>query len=98
MTDVVVEWKLDDSTLRVVFEQTSRNAYAYMIDGDEFVGDVWLYNIEPTPSEPPWTDIANAPFSNPRDFCDQEGFAQPIEPANHISGEFIVPTDTTYPT
>jgi hypothetical protein len=35
----------------VVVEDDERVAYAYVLDEDEIVGDVWLYNRHPAPAE-----------------------------------------------
>jgi hypothetical protein len=53
----------------VVIEDDARVCYAYLLHGDELVGDVWLYNVHPTPTERPW-DIEGAepPFLNPAEF------------------------------
>lgn len=44
--------------------------YAYLVDTNEvIVGDVWLCNVEPTPSEYPWRTGQRPPFANPADFA-----------------------------
>ncbi len=40
-----------DSDFVVVVEDDARVAYAYILDEDEIVGDVWLYNRHPAPAE-----------------------------------------------
>lgn len=40
-----------DSDFVVVVEDDERVAYAYILDEDEIVGDVWLYNRHPSPAQ-----------------------------------------------
>jgi hypothetical protein len=61
------------SNLAVVLEDDGKVAYAYLLRDEKIVGDVWLYNVAPTPEDVDWTDRAQLPFLNPRRFC-QEGF------------------------
>src|SRR3954471_17477542 len=58
-----------------VFEDDGRVAYAYLLDGDEIVADVWLYNRAATPEQPEWRDRSRAPFLNPRGFASGGQFA-----------------------
>ena len=57
-----------------VFEDDGRVAYAYLLDGDEIVADVWLYNSAATPEQPEWRDPSRMPFMNPRGFASGEQF------------------------
>jgi hypothetical protein len=57
-----------------VFEDDGRVAYAYLLDGDEIVADVWLYNCVAAPEQPEWRDPSKAPFLNPRGFASTEQF------------------------
>lgn len=58
-----------------VFEDDGRVAYAYLLDGDEIVADVWLYNRGPAPPEPEWRDPSRMPFANPEGFASVERLA-----------------------
>ena len=58
-----------DSSYSVVIDDSGRAAYAYLLDGDEVVGDVWLWNrAEPQADE--WADPARLPFANLTEFID----------------------------
>jgi hypothetical protein len=57
-----------------VFEDDGGVAYAYLLDEDEIVADVWLYNRVATPGQPEWRDSSRAPFLNPRGFASSEQF------------------------
>lgn len=53
----------------VVIEDNGRVAYAYLLQGNEIVGDVWLYNCTEAPDEPLWNDPNKAPYANPAGFA-----------------------------
>lgn len=57
---------------RVVLEDDGRVAYAYLLEQDKFVGDVWLYNVGPDPSLVDWKDRGAMPFQNPAKYCAAE--------------------------
>ena len=59
------------STLSLMLEDDGKVAYAYLLEGDEIVGDVWLYNVVESPDEVEW-DPAAMPFLNPRKFCRED--------------------------
>ena len=52
----------------VVVEDDGRVAYAYLLHGDDIIGEVWLYNQAPTPKEPEWNSKEKMPFLNPDGF------------------------------
>jgi hypothetical protein len=56
----------------VVLEDDGRVAYAYLLQDEVLVSDVWLYNAEPTPERVDWKDRSAMPFLNPRAFCVDE--------------------------
>lgn len=53
-------------------EVDSRVAYAYLLNSDEIVSDVWLYNVVDTPETVDWHDRSLLPFLNPLRYCDKE--------------------------
>jgi hypothetical protein len=55
----------DEGQRYSVILEEDRVAYAYLRDGKEIVGDVWLYNVDPAPAEPEWGDPEKMPFRNP---------------------------------
>jgi hypothetical protein len=51
--------------MSTIFEQDSRVAYAYLLDREEIVSDVWLYNVDYVPQIPEWeNNIGEMPFRN----------------------------------
>jgi hypothetical protein len=52
----------------VVIEDDGRVAYAYLRNGEEIIGDIWLYNQSPSPLDPKWEFDEENPFLNPQEF------------------------------
>ena len=57
------EYREASGTRRVVIEDDGRTGYAYLLDGDEIVSDVWLYNRYAI-ADVRWDDPADLPFPN----------------------------------
>ncbi len=53
----------------VTVEADARVAYAYLLENGKIIGDVWLYNVAPTPSSTNWKDRDQMPFLNPAPFA-----------------------------
>ncbi|WP_286856427.1 MULTISPECIES: hypothetical protein [Sphingobacterium] len=58
----------DRPKFAVYIEDDDRVCYAYLWKEKKIVGDIWLYNSAPTPSEPEWNNKENLPFLNPAEF------------------------------
>jgi hypothetical protein len=69
----------DHENWRVIVEDDDSVAYAYLLDGDAIVSDVWLYNRGPDPLERPWQIGAEMPFRNPADFTSGDDVGKPVE-------------------
>lgn len=74
LAELIIKRSDELSGHSAVFEDDGRVAYAYLLDGDEIVADVWLYNNAATPEEPEWRDPSAMPFLNPRGFASSEQF------------------------
>jgi hypothetical protein len=64
-----------DSGYSVHFEDDGKAAYAYLHDGREIVGDVWLYNCGDAPELPEWKlpdARSRLPFTNPVGYVKDE--------------------------
>jgi hypothetical protein len=69
---VVLRAAAPDGRRALVIEDDGRVAYAYLLDEDAVVGDVWLYNVADTPEQVDWRDQEAMPFLNPRRYCRKE--------------------------
>ncbi|MBN4055074.1 hypothetical protein JYT15_01045 [Acidimicrobium ferrooxidans] len=56
----------------VVLEDDGRVAYAYLLDNESIVGDVWLYNVVEDPEAVDWQDQSAMPFLNPAQYSTSE--------------------------
>ncbi|NCD67911.1 hypothetical protein [Mucilaginibacter agri] len=59
---------LENERYSVIVEDDGRVAYAYLLDKEEIIGDIWLYNQSPTPLETEWVLDEENPFLNPQEF------------------------------
>jgi hypothetical protein len=82
--DLLLRFASPDSTLSLVLEDKGRVAYAYLLQDDRIVGDVWLYNVAETPEEVDWRDPSHMPFLNPRRFCSDERIP-PLTRSSNVS-------------
>lgn len=72
--EVVLRFDDPRSSRAVVLEDDGRVAYAYLLEDQRIVSDVWLYNVANAPISVDWTDRSAMPFLNPRDLCRAESF------------------------
>jgi len=70
----------DHPEFAVLIEDDDKVCYAYLLKEKRIVGDIWLYNSAPTPTEPEWHSNANLPFLNPAEFVSEN-----LEPFNGSS-------------
>ena len=57
-----------DKNYSLIVEDDGRVSYAYLLNEDNIISDVWLYNQEKTPNEVNWEDPNNMPFLNPQEY------------------------------
>jgi hypothetical protein len=62
----------------VVIEDNGKVAYAYLIFNTKIIGDLWLYNQDPSPLAASWGEPSATPFLNPLIYVDAERMATPI--------------------
>jgi hypothetical protein len=70
--DVFIRIDEEGTQRAVVLEDDGRVAYAYLLDGEAVVSDVWLYNVAEAPEVVNWRDRAAMPFLNPKSHCKEE--------------------------
>ena len=73
----------DRPEFAVLIEDDDKVCYAYLLNEERIVGDIWLYNSVPTPRESEWHKKENLPFLNPAEFVKEnlESFdaSSPVE-------------------
>jgi hypothetical protein len=64
------QMKADDESGKyaVIIEDDDRTAYAYLLENNQIIADVWLYNRIPTPAKQDWSNPDNMPFVNSQEF------------------------------
>lgn len=82
-------YRMPDTPWSCVIEDDGRVAYAYLLNDDEVVSDLWLYNQAPTPDSLEWTDRSKAPCLNPTHFVSGNQLMQPLCTADEAHVEFV---------
>ena len=72
----------DRPEFAVYIEDDDKVCYAYLLMEDKIVGDIWLYNRAPTPSDPERHSKENLPFLNPADFVKEN--LEPFEASSPV--------------
>lgn len=49
----------------IIIEDNGKVCYAYLLNNQIIIGDVWLYNQEDTPETVAWDNRSKMPFLNP---------------------------------
>ena len=66
-----------DDYYSVVIADDGRVAYAYLMEGEDSIGDVWLYNQHEAPKDSNW-DKQQLPYLNPEEYLNKETRVSPI--------------------
>lgn len=81
-----------DHHYSVAIEDDGRVAYAYLLEGEDIIGDVWLYNQQEPPTTSFWL-LEDMPFLNPKEYLSKEAAIKPIEQVSHIRCEWTESKD-----
>ncbi|RYZ98849.1 MAG: hypothetical protein EOP47_18315 [Sphingobacteriaceae bacterium] len=76
-----------DDYYNVVIEDDGRVAYAYLMEGEDAIGDVWLYNIQEAPTDSNW-DKQQLPYLNPEEYLNKEVRVSPIKDKSEVYFEW----------
>lgn len=69
MSNFFSQWFCDFNTsYSLVIEEDGRVAYAYLMNEEDIIGDIWLYNQQSTPIKVNWEEIDDMPFLNPEEY------------------------------
>ncbi len=56
----------------VFLEDDGNTGYGYLVQNNEIMCDVWLYNVGCNPESVNWKVKSNLPFCNPAKYCTEE--------------------------
>ncbi|GAB2984409.1 hypothetical protein GCM10027049_22740 [Mucilaginibacter puniceus] len=76
-----------DDYYSVLIEDDGRVAYAYLMEGEDRIGDVWLYNQQEAPKDSNW-DKQQLPYLNPEEYLNKEARVTPIKDKNEVYFEW----------
>jgi hypothetical protein len=86
MTDLFKQFICEENdTYSLIFEDNGKVAYAYLLENEVIIGDIWLYNRHETPEEIDWKDKKNLPFLNPAKYIDKSKIIEPVNDISEIS-------------
>ncbi|MEM8940479.1 MAG: hypothetical protein AAGC64_14165 [Bacteroidota bacterium] len=60
----------DNEEFSLIIDDNGQVCYAYLLKGEEVIGDVWLYNQSNAPASVNWNDVESMPFLNPLEYID----------------------------
>ena len=81
-----------DSHYSVAIEDDGCVAYAYLYEGEDIVGDVWLYNQQEPPTTSFWLP-EDMPFLNPKEYLAKDASIKPIANEQEIRCEWTESKD-----
>lgn len=81
-----------DENYAVLIEDDGRVAYAYLLAYGDVVGDVWLYNQMPAPTNSNWHEQA-MPYLNPAEYIDTKTTVSAIQDKSEIRCEWTESND-----
>jgi hypothetical protein len=81
-----------DGHYSLKIEDDGRVAYAYLCEGDDVVGDVWLYNQQMPPTASFWLP-EDMPFLNPAEYLADNSTIKPIGDASELRTEWTESKD-----
>jgi len=76
-----------DNHYSVKIQDDGRVAYAYLYEGEDVVGDVWLYNQQAPPATSFWLP-EDMPFLNPREYLADNASIKPITDESQVRCEW----------
>jgi hypothetical protein len=82
-----------DAAYSLVIEDDGRVAYAYLMQYEDIVGDVWLYNQQEAPQTNFWNE-EDMPFLNPAEYVNKEAAnITPLKEAAEVRCEWTESPD-----
>jgi len=81
----------ENESYSLIIEDDGRVCYAYLLQRDDIIGDVWLYNQEDTPLIVNWQKTEEMPFLNPKEFVKTN--LSPIQNEDEINLNWFLSED-----
>jgi len=81
-----------DDYYSVIIEDDGRVAYAYLMEGEDPVGEVWLYNQQPAPTNSNWYE-QQPPYLNTEEYIDRSIRVSPLTNKNQLYVEWTESPD-----
>lgn len=81
-----------DRHYSLILEDDGRVAYAYLLEGEDIIGDVWLYNQQEPPQTSFWRE-EDMPFLNPKEYLSKDAAFKPIQEESEIRIEWTESKD-----
>ncbi len=81
-----------DSNYSLLIGDDGRVAYAYLYEGEDIIGDVWLYNQQEPPQTSFWLP-EDMPFLNPKEYLSKDATIKPIASEDEIRCEWTESKD-----
>ena len=81
-----------DTHYSLAIEDDGRVAYAYLYEGEDMVGDVWLYNQQEPPQTSFWRP-EDMPFLNPQEYLLEASAIKPITNESEVRCEWTESKD-----
>lgn len=72
----------------IVVKDDGRVAYAYLLENNNIIGDIWLYNPKPVPVAADWQNKDEMPFLNPIVFVKDE--ISPITDSRQVDVKWVL--------
>jgi hypothetical protein len=86
--EIIIKFDREGNDCSLFFEDNGKVAYAYIIENDEVISDVWLYNHGYPPEQPEWKDKSKMPFRNPRSYVCEHSFL-PVKKIEEVTVKWI---------
>jgi hypothetical protein len=87
--EITIQFDNIDRNMSVIFSQCSRVAYGYLIHAEEFISDVWLYNIDYAPQNLEWKiDGCEMPFRNSIEYIEKPTL-RPVDSMNEVEVQWV---------
>jgi hypothetical protein len=68
----------------LIIDDNGKVSYAYLLNGEEIIADVWLYNQAKTPHSGTWDSLDEIPFLNTIEYVNENLTIKPLSDPKDI--------------